>query len=129
MSGSIRWLIGLMSLYVLLTILGQTLDAKASYIPSNSALYALKDNTTFTIIQTPSTSGAKSESGSLMPGTIDQWWKMLSWEFSFWYEFDDAGNKIGESPLRMIWWIMFFPLTIGMIILLLLTLRQLVFGA
>lgn len=129
MSGSIRWLMGLLSLYVLLTILGQTLDAQATYIPSGSALHKLKNNTTFTIVQTPSTSGAKSESGSLMPGTIQEWFNMLSWEFSFWYEYDDAGNKIGESPLRIIWWIMFFPLTIGMIILLLLTMRQLVFGA
>jgi hypothetical protein len=128
MYGSIRWLIGLATLYILLTIFGNTLDQGAQLITSAESGIAQSSLNYQAINTTSSTVGTIGVVGNLLPSTLDGWGRMLSWDYSFWYEYDSAGNRTGESPMRLIYYIIFVPLTGGMIILLLQVLRQLLLG-
>ena len=128
MSGSIRWLMGLFSLYILLTILGNTLDAQPAYL-SVAERNTIEGVQNYTQLSTVGTAVFPSIVGILLPSTFSGWMKMLSWDYSFWYDIDPVTGAKTESPLRIIWFVMFLPLTIGMIVLLLLTARQLLFGA
>lgn len=127
MYGSIRWLIGLITLYILLCILGNTLDQQSTLLTTNQTAVA-QSSTQYTNVQTQSnTMGTTGIVGNLLPATLDGWQKMLTWDFSFWYDYDAFGNKT-DSPWKIIYYIVFVPLTGGMIILLLQVLRQLLLG-
>jgi hypothetical protein len=128
MYGSIRWLIGLVTLYILLTILGNTLDQQPQLVTSTEMSIAQSSTNYQSVNTTSPTMSTTGIVGNLLPSTLDGWAKMLSWDYSFWYEYDIAGHKTGDSPWKIVYYIMFLPLTAGMIILLLQVLRQLLLG-
>ena len=128
MSGSIRWLIGMLMLYTLLSILGNIIDMQPSFLSANQTS-TLSSATGYQTVTTVGQSGASAPVWTMVPLTAAGWWQMLSWNFSFWKEYDPATGTLVDSPLIIIYWILFYPLTIGMVILIALTLRALVFGA
>lgn len=128
MSGSIRFLIGFIMLFGMLTILGNMLDNQTTLL-SSSNIQIMAPFSNVTATQTVGTSGNQGTTGNLLPDTADKWIKALTWDYSFWYEYNDAGVKTGDSPWILVRYILFFPLSVGIIVLLFLTLRALVLGS
>jgi hypothetical protein len=127
MSGSIRWLVGFIMLFGLVSILGNMIDNRTELL-SVSQIQTMSPFQNVTTTQIVGTSGNKGAIGNLLPSTIEEWIRALSWDFSFWYEYDHAGVKTGDSPLILVRYILFFPLSVGLLVLFFLTLRQLLFG-
>lgn len=100
MSGSIRWLIGMLMLYILLSILGNIIDMQPSYLmPNETAI--LTNSCGYQVVTTVGQSGASAPVWTMIPATAEGWWQMLSWKFSFWKEYDPATGTLVDSPLMI----------------------------
>jgi hypothetical protein len=98
----------------------------AYFTANNTAI--LDQATGHGLVTTVGQSGSTGPIWTIIPDTAAAWWKMLSWDFSFWKEYDSHTGLLVDSPLKIIWYVLFLPLSIGMVVLIVLTLRQILFG-
>lgn len=123
-----RWLLGIVMLYMILTILGNMLDQQTTLLTSEDTSIA-GNVTAYAEGATIGQSGTSSAFAGMLPTSIEAWRKMLTWDFSFWYDINPTtGAKTINPIMLIIRCVLFYPLMIVGIIMIIMIVRQSVFG-
>ncbi len=113
------WIIGLMFIFIMLTIVGNVIE-KADILTDIQVAQINTMSTVQTVNTKDPDTGVATTFGNLGYGVIEAVVKAITSDFSWLYDIDEDGNKT-PNQYFWIWVVIYYPIMIGVIFMLVLT--------